>query len=117
MAKKKNATPMDEFMEFVRKQGVVGLAVGLAIGAQVINTVGAIVTALIDPLVAWALGWFMDDVTDLASTSVTFGAGSEHELTVGWGLILTSIIRLLAVAAVVFYFVRWVRLDKLDKED
>ena len=116
MAKKKKTTAMGEFMEFVQKQGVVGLAVGLAIGAQVTDTVGNLVTAFIDPLVGWLLGWFIDDVENLAAAAVTLGADSDHPLTIGWGLILTAVIRLIAVALVVYYVVRWMKLDKLDKE-
>ena len=35
----------------------------------------------------------------------------------GWGAVLNSIIVLLATAAVIFYLVRGLRLDKLDKVD
>jgi large conductance mechanosensitive channel len=117
MAKKKAASAMDEFMDFVRKQGVVGLAVGLAIGAQTTNTVNNIVSGFIDPLVTWILRWFSEDLENLANASYTFGESSDNPLTIGWGLILSAIIRLLAVIAVVYYIVRWLKLDKLDKED
>ena len=40
-----------------------------------------------------------------------------EELVLGWGAVLNSIIVLLATAAVIFYLVRGLRLDKLDKVD
>jgi large conductance mechanosensitive channel len=115
MAKEKAISPLGEFMDFIREQGVVGLAVGLAIGAQVTNTVGNLVTGLIDPLVGWLLGWFIEDIDNLSAATVTLGEGGSNPLTIGWGLIISALIRLIAVAAVIFYFVKWLKLDKLDK--
>ena len=44
-------THMGGFINFIREQGVVGLAVGLAIGTAAGDTVKKLVTAFIDPLV------------------------------------------------------------------
>ena len=44
-------THMAGFVNFIREQGVVGMAVGLAIGTAAGDTVKKLVTAFIDPLV------------------------------------------------------------------
>ena len=110
------------FMEFVRKQGIVGLAVGLAIGTQAGATVKAIVEGFINPIVAFIVGsqtnlleakWDIVGVdTDTVNYWFTLG---ERTLVISWGAILSSIITLLAVAAVIYYVVKGLKLDKLDK--
>ena len=49
-------THMGGFVNFIREQGVVGLAVGLAIGTAAGDTVKKLVTAFIDPLVQLIVG-------------------------------------------------------------
>ena len=44
------------FVEFVRKQGVVGLAVGFLLGGAVSKVVSALVTDIVNPLVGLVLG-------------------------------------------------------------
>lgn len=105
---------MQGFMEFVRKQGVVGLAVGLAIGIQVTGTVDAIVKNLIDPIVGWFLGLFLDGGGSLTSLTWTIGEGS-NAFTIGWGAVLSALLSLIAVAFVLYYAVMKTGLDKLDK--
>lgn len=99
------------FMAFVREQGVVGLAVGLAIGTQAGSTVKAIVDGLINPLVGFIIG----NQQGLAAAKWHIEAGS-HKMDIGWGPILSSFITLVAVAAVIYYIVHGLKLDKLDKK-
>lgn len=49
-------THMGGFINFIREQGVVGMAVGLAIGTAAGDTVKKLVTAFIDPLVQLVVG-------------------------------------------------------------
>lgn len=98
------------FMDFVREQGVVGLAVGLAIGAAAGDAVKAIVENFINPLVGLILGG-----TDLSHIATTLHRDGK-ELVFGWGNILNAVITLLAVAAVIYYVVRGLKLDKADKK-
>ncbi len=100
-----------EFTNFVREQGVVGLAVGLAIGVAAGDAVAKIVDNFINPLVGFILGG-----TDLSG--LKWDTGLENggvPLVFGWGEILSAIITLLATAFVIFYIVRAMKLDKLDK--
>ena len=97
-----------EFSDFVREQGVVGLAIGVAAG----DAVAKIVEQFINPLVGFILGG-----TDLSN--LKWNTGLENggvELVFGWGDILSAIITLLATAFVIFYVVRALKLDKADKK-
>ncbi|MDX1765694.1 MAG: MscL family protein [Candidatus Saccharimonadales bacterium] len=104
---------MKGFVDFVREQGVVGLAVGLAIGVAAGNAVATIVAGFIDPIIGWILGgsnlgaetWTLVDAT-----------ADRPALIFSWGAILSSIITLLAVAFVIYYLVKGLGLDKLDKK-
>lgn len=100
------------FLDFVREQGVIGLAVGLAIGAAAGATVKAIVDGFINPIVGFIIGG--NDLTKLSlHTGLTRGG---KELVLAWGMVANSIITLLAVAAVIYFVVRGLRLDRLDKK-
>ena len=99
-------------MEFVRTQGVIGLAVGLAIGTQAGATVKSIVDGFINPIVGFLVG-------GVSLEQLTWHTGLKNngtELVLGWGAILSSIITLLAVAAVIYFIVMGLKLDKLDKK-
>lgn len=101
-----------EFLDFVREQGVIGLAVGLAIGVAAGAAVKAIVDGIISPLVGFVLGGA--DLTNLVwETGIT---RSGEELVFAWGAVANSIIVLLATAFVIFYLVKGLKLDRLDKK-
>ena len=102
-------------LDFVRKQGVVGLAVGLAIGAAAGAAVKTIVDQLISPLVGLltqgvkldSLKWVLIDANPKLG---------RDEVAIGWGMILSALITLIATALVVYLFVHLARLDRLDKK-
>lgn len=111
------------FTEFVREQGVVGLAIGLAIGTQAGATVRAIVDGFVSPIVTFLVG----SPTALTSSKWNVigrdNEGTNYWLTLGnrtlevqWGLILASSITLVAVAAVIYFVVKGLKLDKFDKK-
>lgn len=103
------------FLDFVRKQGVVGLAVGLAIGTAAGAAVKTIVEQLISPLVGlMTQGVKLDSLKwVLINANPTLG---REEVAIGWGMILSALITLLATALVVYLFVHFARLDRLDKK-
>ena len=111
------------FFDFIREQGVIGLAIGLAIGAQTNTTVKSIVDGLINPIVGFVLGSSADlsEQTwnligkDTDTTNYLFTLGNR-QLVLGWGEILSSIIQLVAVAAVIYFVVKGLGIDKLDKK-
>ncbi len=97
------------FMEFVRKQGVVGLAVGLAIGTQVTVFIKDIVASIIDPLIGLILG--NADGLKAMVWSVHVG---DRAATFKLGQVAYSFLVFLAVCAVVYFVVMGLKLDKLD---
>lgn len=98
------------FLEFVRTQGVVGLAVGLAIGTAAGASVKVIVDNLINPAVA-----LLTQGIDLSSLSFTVKLGNG-EAVFGWGAVLSSLITLVATALVIYWAIHLAKLDRLDKK-
>ncbi len=113
-AKAKAVTPTKHasgFTDFVRTQGVVGLAVGLAIGTAAGATVKALVTGFINPIVQFIVG-----------SQAGLEAASWHVKLWGrtadfaWGAAVSSAITLVATALVIYWIVHVFKLDKLDKK-
>lgn len=101
------------FMDFVRQQGVVGLAVGLAIGTAATVLVKSIVDNMINPVV----GALLPGSSDLNSKFFCVGSeGAECVNKVAYGVVISNLISFLAVAAVIYFVVKGLRLDKLDKK-
>lgn len=99
-------SPLNGFLEFIREQGVIGLAVGFMLGGAVAKVVTALVTDLVNPLLAMALG----STTGLKAA--TFKIGTAEIL---YGDFLGVCIDFLVIAILVYLFVRIFRLDKLKK--
>jgi len=108
----KITSQVGQFVDFVREQGVVGLAVGLAVGVAAKEAIDAIVTGLINPLVGFILGGA--NLTELTWNTGLVRGGEE--LVFAWGTAANAMITLIAVAAVVFFVIRSFGLDKLDKK-
>lgn len=95
-----------DFVEFIRKQGVVGLAVGFILGGAVSKLVSAIVTDLINPL----LGIILCQTGALKSAYFAIGPAK-----IMWGDFVSVLIDFLVIALVVYFGVKILKLDKLDK--
>jgi large conductance mechanosensitive channel len=106
---------LNSFISFIREQGVVGLAVGLAIGAQVTSTVSSIVSGIIDPIVGFIIG-NQEGLAGATWTIVQAENPGDRALVIGWGSVLSSLITLAAVAAVIYFVVSGLKLDKADKK-
>lgn len=101
---------MRDFMNFVREQGVVGIAVGIAIGLQAATLVSSIVEGFISPLVGIIL-----QGTNLRAIQSTVDVGNSTQ-TFMWGEILQALITFLATAFVVYFIVDKAGLTKADKK-
>jgi large conductance mechanosensitive channel len=99
------------FVEFIRTQGVIGLAIGLVIGTQVKSLVDQFLRSFVDPL----LGLFIGGGQGLGSKTLYVQVGSRSALF-GWGAFLYALIDFVTIAAVIFFTFKWLRLDKLDKK-
>ncbi len=98
---------MKGFLDFVREQGVVGLAVGFILGGAVSKVVSALVTDIINPILALGLG----GVKNLSEAYLQIG-----EARILWGDFLNVAIDFIVVAFVVYFGVKFLKLDKLDKK-
>ena len=94
------------FMDFIRAQGVVGLAIGFILGGAVSKTVTSLVDNIINPLVGLALG-----KVDLADKAIHMG-----DATLKYGAFISTVVDFVIVAAVVYFGVKSLGLDKLDKK-
>lgn len=98
------------FLNFIREKGVVGLAVGLAIGTAASGLVNQIVSSVITPLVGLLVG-----KEGLKGLDVTVTIGDRSEVF-AFGMLIDALIKFLALAAVVYFVVLGLKLDKLDKK-
>ena len=97
------------FVDFVRTQGVIGLAVGLAIGAAAGATVKTLVESFITPLVRFIVG-----TNEKLEANVWHVELWGREADFQWGAALSSIITLLATILVIYWIVHIFKLDRLD---
>jgi large conductance mechanosensitive channel protein len=94
------------FMTFVRTQGVVGLAIGIILGGAVTTVVKALIDDIVNPIV----GLVLNQAKNLSDMSATvMGA------TIKYGDFINVLINFLVIAAVVYYGVKLLKLDKIDK--
>ena len=98
---------MRGFLNFIREQGVVGLAIGFILGGAVAKVVTALVTDIINPLLGLALG---------AAQGLKTATVSLSSAKILYGDLLSVMIDFLIVALVVYYGVKLLGLDKLDKK-
>ena len=98
---------MKGFINFVREQGVVGLAVGFILGGAVSKVVTALVTDIINPVLGIALG----AAGDLKEMSISIGSAQ-----VMYGDLVSVVIDFVVVALVVYIGVKTLKLDRLDKK-
>ncbi|HET8581382.1 MAG TPA: MscL family protein [Candidatus Paceibacterota bacterium] len=90
------------FVEFIREQGVVGLAIGFILGGAVNTVVQSLVNSIINPLITLGFG----SIKTLSAWSVG---------PVGVGAFLSALINLIIMAAVVYFIFKGLGLDHLDK--
>jgi large conductance mechanosensitive channel len=97
---------MKGFIEFIRTQGVVGLAVGFILGGAVSELVKSLVNDIINPILSVVLG----SAQSLKGAALVIGS-----ISIGWGSFLNVIINFVVIAAVVYFGVKLLKLDeKLD---
>jgi large conductance mechanosensitive channel len=106
MTWKKGDGSMKGFLNFVREQGVVGLAVGFILGGAVAKMVTALVTDLLNPLIGLLIGSL-----NLKNAYVKIGTTKLM-----WGDFASVTIDFLVVAFVVYFGVKLLKLDRLDKK-
>ena len=98
---------MKGFIDFIREQGVVGLAVGFILWGAVSKVVTALVTDIINPVVGLVIG----SAGGLKTAYI--GLGSQKIM---YGDLISVLIDFLVIALVVYYGVKIIGLDRLDKK-
>lgn len=99
------------FVDFLRQQGIVGLAVGLAIGTVASGTVHALVDGFITPIVQFIIGSH-NQLADQIWHLHLWGRVADFK----WGAALSSVITLIATALVIYIIIHGLKLDRLDKK-
>lgn len=100
------------FVDFIREQGVVGLAVGLVLGFASKSVVDSIVNNIFNPIVGVLTGG-----VNLADRFICIKSDAGVCVSkVGYGQLLSDIISFLIIAGVVYFVVKGLKLDKLDKK-
>ena len=95
--------PIQSFVEFIREQGVIGLAIGFILGGSVNSVVKSLVSDVIQPLIGLIFG----STEGLAGWSL-------GPVTIG--NFLVALIDFFVLAAVVFFVFKGLGIDKLDKK-
>jgi len=98
---------MKGFIDFIREQGVVGLAIGFILGGAVSRVVSALVTDIINPLLSIPLGI----AGNLKTASINLGPA-----TILYGDLISVAIDFIVIALVIYFGVKMIGLDKLDKK-
>ncbi|SRR6266540_816094 len=99
------------FVDFLREQSVVGLAIGLVLGTQAKALVDQLIASFINPLV----GLLLPGQGTLKDKIFTLHWGHKSA-AFGWGAFAVSILTFVVVAAVVYFVFKGLKLDKLDKK-
>lgn len=100
-------TQIKGFFDFIREQGVVGLAVGFLLGGAVSKVVTALITDIVNPLFGIVLG----KTEGLKSAAIAVG-----ETKILWGDFLTVLIDFFVVALVVYFGIKIIGVNRLDKK-
>jgi large conductance mechanosensitive channel len=96
------------FMQFVREQNVVGLAVGLVLG----TAAGALVNSLINNVIMPPLGFLLGSADGLKGLTINMGktpAGEEAILR--YGVFINDLINFIVLALVVYIVIKALKLD------
>lgn len=103
----KATTQIRGFVQFIREQGVVGLAIGFLLGGAVSKVVSALVTDIINPILSFVIG----SAEGLKQASIPLG-----DARILWGDFISVIIDFLIIAGVIYFGFKGFGIDKLDKK-
>ena len=104
---------LKSFFDFIRTQGVVGLAVGLVLG----GSVSVMVKSLVDNVVMPPLGLIVGSAEGIKGLVWTMGqtAGGQP-ITLRYGIFLNDLINFVVIALVIYVIVSLLKIDKFEKK-
>lgn len=108
----KVAKPFQGFVDFIREQGVVGIGIGFVFGVAAKSVVDSIVNNIVNPIVGilYGGGQLMDKYWCLKASA------SQCTNKLNYGAVVNQLINFLLIALVVYFIVKSLKLDKLDKK-
>lgn len=96
------------FLNFLRENAIVGLAIGFVVGQQAQGVIKQLITSFIDPSFQLIFGKKLSERT----FTLHFG---EHYAEFGWGGMVYVLLNLIFVLATIYILIKVLKLDKLDK--
>lgn len=98
---------MKGFINFIREQGVIGLAVGFILGGAISKVVSSLVTDIINPI----LGVLLGAAGNLKDAALEIGP-----VKIMWGSFVNTTIDFIVVALVIYYGIKMIGVERLDKK-
>lgn len=98
---------MKGFIEFIKKQGVIGLAIGFILGAAVTNVVTSLIIDIVNPVLGIILG-----LTKGLETAVL----KIGPIKILYGHFISVLINFFVIASVVYGLIKIFKLDSVDKK-
>ena len=98
---------MKGFISFIKKQGVIGLAVGFILGGAVSKTVASLVNDIVNPILGMGLG----AVEGLKGAYIQIGSAKLM-----WGSFVNTTIDFIVVALVIYGLVMLFGLNKEEQK-
>ena len=95
-----------EFIDFIRKQGIVGFAIAFILGGAISVLVASLVSNIVNPI----LGVILGKARDMADVYLNFFGGK-----IMYGKFINDLINFFVIALIVYFGVKKLGLDKLDK--
>lgn len=102
----KETNPFKGFIEFIRSQGVVGLAVGFIMGGSITKLITAFVNDIINPIVGIFIG-----AADLQGSYIQVANAK-----IMWGSFISSTIDFIIMAFIIYFSVQILGINKIDKK-
>jgi len=95
------------FIDFIREQGVVGLAVGFILGGAISKVVASLVNDVINPLISVLFGF----AGEIKAAALQIGP-----IRIAYGNFVAVLVDFIVIAFVVYYGVKIIGLDRIDKK-
>ena len=111
-AKQRSAQQLNGYLEFIREQGVIGLAIGFVMGAAA----ATLVKSMIDNVVMPPVGILLGSANGLKGLEVSLGHHGGKETILHYGVFLNDLVNFLILALAIYVVVKMLRLDRLDKK-
>lgn len=97
---------MKGFIEFIKSQGIVGLAVGFIMGGSITKLITDFVNNIINPIIGIFMG-----ATNLENSYLQIA-----DAKIMWGNFISSLINFIIIALIVYFSVKFLKIEKLDQK-